>query len=103
MNKKRFLQTVSRHCQAERQWDKHYQLLDIDGWFNTKCNDTAMLGEKFVYSMITFLLLEIKRKIYISERNGTMLNCNHMVLLWLRPGQGECSLPGCQNRFLSGA
>lgn len=85
--------------------NKHYQLLDIDGWFNTKCNDTAMLGEKFVYSMITFLLLEIKKKIYISERNDTMLNCNHMVLLWLwlRPGQGECSLPGCQNRFLSGA
>ena len=40
-----------------------------------------MFGEKFVYSNFTFLLLEIKKKIYISERNGTMLNCNHMVLV----------------------
>ena len=81
--------------------NEHYQLLDIDGWFNTKCNDTAMLGAKFVYSTITFFTSRNKEK-NISERNCSILNCNHMVLLWLRPGQGECSLPGCQNRFLSG-
>lgn len=71
--------------------NEHYQLLDIDGWFNTKCNDTAMLGAKFVYSTITFFTSRNKEK-NISERNCSMLNCNHMVLLWLRPGQTEVSL-----------